>query len=494
MTVRLREADSPSDRGSMPLAMLVVVVGMLLSAALVPVVINQVAGTRTVSGRTHELQAAQTGIDVALAQLRAATRNGKGEIEELPPCTLTGSAGDAGSAYRVQITYYRLGDAGDPVPLNCAERRDYVPVSATLTAIGSGSDGSRTIEATYTFHTNNENITGGAIPLADPVAGQQLCMDAGVDGTPPRDTPVKLLPCKAGGSSEQRFAYTPDLNIKLIGSETASEPTGMCVDAPYPRVSGTTPVRFQPCEGLVARQQWSLNDSGNFRGSVNPANAAEATLCLNLKAPSDLVLGACGGGGNVRIFRPRPEAGAGMASAAVGQLVNYKQFSRCLDVTNHVPTSSYMIVWFCKQDPNGAVSWNQKWTFPPQATSADTAIAERIRTAGSGNPGYCLKSPGDTAAKSYVTMLPCATTGALTDESLKWKVFGDTGTYATSYRIVDAYGYCLVPTDLTVAKPDTHTDGTAKVKVATCNSSELQKWNAPANLNQPLVLTNTREK
>ena len=51
-------------------------------------------------------------------------------------------------------------------------------------------------------------------------------------------------------------------------------------------------------------------------------------------------------------------------SAATGQLVNYQQFSRCLDVTNHLWNSDYMIVWFCKQAPDGTVPWNQKWTLP----------------------------------------------------------------------------------------------------------------------------------
>jgi hypothetical protein len=91
-------------------------------------------------------------------------------------------------------------------------------------------------------------------------------------------------------------------------------------------------------------------------------------------------------------------------------------------------------------------------------------------------------------------MSACTLTGTLTDERLKWTMYGDTGDYATSYRIVDINGYCLTPTNLAVATPDTHGDGTAKVKVAPCTSSELQKWNAPANFNKPLVLTNTREK
>jgi hypothetical protein len=486
----------------MPLALLVTVVGILLSAALMPVVGRQIGDTRTVSGRAHELQAAQAGMDVALGQLRSATSTvGEGDLEQLPPCVMTGRL-DPDWNYRVTLTYYRLGDdAGEPLPQTCPPT--HVPVTATIAATGGrapadslteGSSGSRTIEATYTFRTNNENIAGGAIPLAEPVA-DPLCMDAGPDASPAAGTPVRMQRCKTSGSSDQRFAYTTDLNLKLVGSETASQPTGMCVDAIYPRVSGTTPATFQPCLGLVARQQWSLNDSGNFRGSPNPApDSGQTTLCLNLKSPgTDLVLGGCGGGAT-RVFRPRPEAGAGMASAEIGQLVNYKQFSRCLDVTNHVPGYSYMIVWFCKQDPNGNVSWNQKWIIPPQATSAQDAVPGRIRSANGSSPGYCLRSPRTTAANLYVTMGTCTADGPLTDDSLKWTVYGDTGNYATSYRIVDASGYCLTPTDLTVTGPDTHTDGTAKAKVAVCNSSELQKWNAPANLNQPLVLTNTREK
>jgi hypothetical protein len=404
----------------------------------------------------------------------------------------------------VTITYFQLGDeAADPVPMACPPA--YVPVSATLSATGGpasaapltvGKAGTRTIEATYTFKTNNENITGGAIQLAEP-ATNPLCLDAGPDASPAAGTPVVMQSCKADGNSDQRFAYTTDLNIELVKSESTAAPEGMCLAAPYPRKAGNL-VTFQPCLGPVAAQQWSLNDNGNFRGSPNPADAAEATYCLNLKtaakAGSELVLGNCGGGGNVRVFRPKPEAGAGMASAKIGQLVNFKQFSRCLDVTNHVPTFSYMIVWFCKQDPNGNVSWNQKWTIPAQVTNAAQTTGEPIRSAYSGTPRYCLKSPGATGANKYVTMQACAATGPVTDESLRWTVYGDTGNYATSYRIKDAYGYCLTPTDLTVAQPDTHPDGTAKVKVAVCNRSELQKWNAPANLNDPLVLTNTRER
>jgi hypothetical protein len=499
-----------SDRGSMPLAMLITLVGILVSAALVPVVVNQIGGTRSVSNRAQEIQAAQAGLDMALGQLRGSTNgSGAGDLELLPPCTMTGSTGpdlSTGSPaermrYRVTITYYKLGDeANDPEPQSCPP--NYVPVMATLSATGGrsanadtltvGSPGTRTVEATYTFRTNNENITGGAIQLASP-ATNPLCMDAGQDASPAAGAKLKMQLCKAGGSSDQRFAYTADLNIRLVGSETSDAPAGMCVEVPYPRKNGDA-ATFQRCLGLAPKQQWSLNDNSNF-SSTRENEVRLGDFCLNLKSPgsagSDVVLGACGGGDNVRNFRPQSGVGAGMASAKVGQLVNYKQFSRCLDVTNFTPTFSYMIVWFCKQSPDGNIPWNQKWTIPAQATSMVGAVPERIR---SPNSGYCLKSPGSTAANKYVTMGPCAATGTLTDASMKWIVYGDTGDYTTSYRIVDSYGYCLVPTDITVANPDTHPDGTAKVKVAVCSKSELQKWNAPANLNEPLTLTNTRER
>jgi hypothetical protein len=248
---------------------------------------------------------------------------------------------------------------------------------------------------------------------------------------------------------------------------------------------------------LNARQQWSLNDSSSF-ASTRQTQVVLGDFCLSLRNPgtadSDIVLGSCSAVSDRNIWRPQPGVGAGMASAATDQLVNFKQFSRCLDVTNFVPTSSYMIVWFCKQSPNGVPPWNQTWKILP-ATADPVALTKRIRTIDtSTGRGYCLRTPGSTAATQYVTLTECSDTGILTDPNLIWSVYGDTGVYATSYRIVDSYGFCLTPTDLSANPPDTHTDGTAKVKVAVCDDSELQKWNAPADLNQPIAVSNTVEK
>ncbi|GAA2522212.1 RICIN domain-containing protein [Winogradskya humida] len=511
-----------SDEGSMAMAMMVTLVAMTLTAGLVPLVLNQLNTTRTVDARTVSLDAAQAGIDAAVGQLRGSTSlttltDGTtklvGSLLSLPPCLVSGTAdpiaGITSSVavlrYNVKIAYYGVPDAATdetPTLLSCPTALlplTTVPSTAVLTSTGSssptgsldqGSTNTRTIQATYTFKVNNENITGGAIQLAAPTTNP-LCMDAGPTASPAAGAAATVALCKTGGSSDQRFAYTTDLAIKLIGSETSAAPTGMCLEAPVPHATDGA-VTFQPCAGRVAKQQWSLDDNSNFRGTGNGVSLD--SFCLNAKTAGSagpIVLGSCSGTTNKNVFRSQAGVGAGMASATTKQLVNYKQFSRCLDVTNFDYTNKnvgYEIVWYCKQAPDGNVPINQQWVLPAISLDLATAVTGRIRTPA----GYCLKTPTTTAG--YVTMAACTLTGILTDPNLGWKVYGDTGNYATSYRIVDANGYCLTPTDLTVANPDTHSDGTAKVKVAPCTSSELQKWNAPANFNQPLAVTNTQEK
>nr|WP_068928153.1 ricin-type beta-trefoil lectin domain protein [Planobispora rosea] len=489
-----------ADRGSMPVALLLTLVGMSLSALLIPVVLNQAAITRTASERTQALHAAEAGIDAALGQIRAAAdAEGNGVVERLPSCEMTGSVlpvGTTAPRYKVRITYRDVN--GKPLS-NCPPTE--VPASATLIATGaenpdvplaSDAAGTRTIQATYAFQTTNANIDGGAIPVAQPTTSP-LCMDAGQRETPTPGTQLKMQRC-VPGLSQQQFAYTEDLTLKLIGSESLENPVarlGMCLDTDSSQQSGAVVV-FRPCEDLrTPKQQWSLNNNSNFQGTTNGVTLN--SFCFNLKNPglagSLVVLGGCTATQNQNVFRPQPGVGAGMAGVAVGQLVNFKQFSRCLDVTDHNVSRTYMIAWFCKQAPDGNISWNQKWSIPA-VTAPATKAEGRIRT--NYGTGYCLRSPNSTASNQYVTVTSCAATGTLAD-NLKWTVYGRTGDYTTSYRIMDHYGNCLTPTDLDVLKPDTHSDGTSKVKVAPCTGSELQKWNAPANLNQPLPLTDITE-
>ncbi|GIH89964.1 ricin-type beta-trefoil lectin domain protein [Planobispora siamensis] len=494
------------DRGSMPMALLLTMVGLSLSALLVPVVLGQMDTTRSGSERVRTLHAAEAGVDTAVGQIRAAVDGeGNGLVEQLPPCELTGTLGSDSALgsprYRVKITYQDV-DRND---MGCSPTE--VPAYAALVSTGIekpgvaftvGTAGTRTIEAIYSFKTTNANIFGGAIRIAQ-ASGTGLCMDAGQNNeSPPAGTRLRMQKCQPG-TSEQQFAYTEDLSLKLVGSETSTAPMGMCLDAgATPQASGAYVV-FQPCLNRTPRQQWSINSSSNFEGTSNGVGLNGR--CFNMQSPgvasSYVVLGSCGGGNTQRAFRSDPGVGAGMANAATGQLVNFKQFSRCLDVTDLNVTSKYMIAWFCKQAPDGNVPWNQKWSFPAVPTSTvGTSVAAkatgRIRTVN--GSGYCLRSPGSPAAGKYTTVTSCAATGTLAKD-LQWTLYGDTGDYTTSYRIIDAYGYCLAPTDLETATTETvHSDGTSKVKVEVCSGSELQKWNAPANLVKPTPLTKVTER
>ncbi|MBG0813120.1 ricin-type beta-trefoil lectin domain protein [Planomonospora sp. ID82291] len=493
------------DRGSLPMALLITLVAVSLSALLAPVVLTQISSTRATMERTRALHAAQAGIDTALGQIRAAAdAAGNGLLEQLPACTMTGSLSPDGSLrpsrYRVEIIYQNVD--GNPLgpPGDCV--RTDVPDSALLISTGiDGPDGAfdaetpgaRTIEATYSFQTTNANIVGGQIRLALANGADPLCMDAGPAEPIVAGTRLQMQTCQPG-AGQQQFAYTQDLSLKLVGSESSTASLGMCLDAGATQVTNAY-VAFQPCrQERVPRQQWSLNDNSNFQGTSNGATLN--SFCFNLTSAglpgSYVVLGACGTTANRQVFRPQTGVGTGMAGPATGQLVNYKQFSRCIDVTGFQTDPAYLIVWFCKHTPDGNIRWNQKWSTIPQATA--TGTLGRIRTVADSGTGYCLRSPGSTAAGRYVRLTSCpATAPATIPIELRWTVFGDTGDYATAYRIMDGYGNCLTPTDLTVPNPDTHDDGTSKVKVAACDRSELQKWNAPANLDQPLPLTEVNE-
>ncbi|MEU4214702.1 ricin-type beta-trefoil lectin domain protein [Actinoplanes sp. NPDC026623] len=518
MRLRFRtRRETAGDEGSMPMALLVTMIAMGMTATLVPVVVSQVTSTRIVDARTVSLDAAQAGLDVALGQVRAAALPPSapggiptGVLEELPPCTITGSQDSGGLQdtetapatlrYRVGIVYYGLPSGSTPTPLSCPPT--VIPKTAVLTSTGTdsptaaltlGSPRTRTIEATYTFKTTNANITGGAIQLAAPTNPSRFCMDA--DSTPAAGEPVNMSNCTAGVPRDQRFAYTQDINIRLVGSETSGAPGGLCLDAPTPHVANQ-PVKFQPCQVPIARsQQWSLGDDSNFH-STSSSGVLEG-MCLNLQVAGvagPLVIGGCGNTNDKQVFRPRAEVGAGMASAATGQLVNYKQFSRCLDVTDHDVGKAYMIAWYCKQAPDpSAVSWNQKWSLPPISHTVAGAVRGAIRSGHAGSPIYCLRTP-DTLA-GFVTLATCNPTDPPGGPKMEWIRYGDTGDPVTSYRIVDTNGNCLQPSDLDAPNPEVHpADGTAKIKVAACSASELQKWNAPADYNKPLVLSNTTEK
>lgn len=527
-----------ADSGSLPLAMLIVVSGLALSVALTSSVVAQVDATRSGVGRADALSAAQGGLDVVAAHIRAATdTRGDGRLGLLPCDEVNGdvlgpaSASEpAGSppeprpAYRVVIRYYQFDPAtttiGNPV-LDCYQGSGTTEVPGFAVLTSTGNDGrrngiARTITATYILRTTNENIPGGRIRVRN---SNDLCLDAGpIMPTATNNTVLRVQTCDLTGKDpEQKFAYHSNLSLVYVASKSATMPLGMCLDA------GTTPthlspVYFKPCTTTSSRhQQWSFTDHRNFIGT-NATNDFN-DLCFNVETvntPNSRIIlkrhqldgsGNNIGGchrleNNVQMFMADPSVGAGAAEKSPNQIVNFAQFGRCLDVAGFDVATQFLTAYPCKQAPRPEkVTWNQRFIVPPLTTSGDvTSGSGRIYTAiaaddyeqngKSGN--YCLSTAAVTVTSPYATVRACPTTGAL-PQSMQWKVVRKAKRYTDSYRIetiVAGKTVCLAagsrPADITY-------DDLTKIVLEPCSDSTRQKWNAPAYVRDPSPLINVSE-
>lgn len=515
-----RLPDPSDDRGSLAMALLVVIVGALLGALMLPMMLTQAQSTRFDTTRVQSLNAAQAGVDVVLGQIRASTTtdaqgNTWGNAATLPCITqsnpLTGAVASAGGAqYAVWLTYY----ASDPTvagatPMNCVSGYGtYDPGTKTATpryaVINStGSDGTavngtsrgRTIITTYVFQTDDTDVPGGEIELF-PSSSTPYCMDAGL-AVPVVGAVVRLKQCSTTtpAAAQQVFAYRSDLSIQLVSSVTSSNPTGLCLDT-SPTTHATSGVAMvlnkcavadpAKCATITAcspwNQQWSIDDNAHLEGARSDQTDIDG-FCVDAPlqvSGTPLVLASCAGGttDTAQTWVPAPTAGAGMAGASNSQLVNYAHFANCLDVTGQDPTSPYLILYTCKQNPNpGKVAWNQKFTPAPALAVGPTKVL--LKTVANGTT-YCLTSPLSNGGYVKVTTpCPASPIGAYA-----WTVSqaedgqGNDLPYSQKYTIVDSGGYCLGPGPTT----DLLNGQYLKAVVTPCSGSTAQKWNASASL------------
>lgn len=510
-----------NDTGSLPVAMLLALVALSLSTLIFGTVLNQNTITRSEAARGAALNAAQTGIDVGLAQIRAANDGaGAGVLSRLPCTAMTGAAELAtpkSATYRVQVRYYAEDPQNQTEPWLTTKAITCIPgggtartpVYALIQSLGEyptnasaacvpAAQTCRSLAATYTFRLSNENIPGGQIHAYRAATGDpDLCFDAG-SGSPAVSTVVTLQTCSPGDGA-QTWAYNTNLTLTLVSSKTELLPLGLCLDAGKPHAAGK-PVALQRCSSTTQpQQQWSINDSGNFEGTTD--GSALDGYCFNAESPgqraSRVVLGSASDGNCRRSYNARqsffPDAsvGPGAAGAAVGQLVDLKQFGRCLDVTDQNVNASFLIAWACKQAPIAAnVAWNQRWSTPKLSDAA--AGVQGLVTTNRGGL-YCLRSPLVPGAGRYVRIVGC--TASTTAAEVQWTLFGNTADYAASYTLVDSAGYCLSPTDPDANPPDLFSAGqqVSKVTVAVCDGSPLQKWNAPVSSLQARPLKGLNE-
>jgi hypothetical protein len=512
---RIWRLQSPSDdRGSIPMAMLIVLIGTMLAALVGTLVLSQVASTRVDLRRVHALHAAQAGLDVAVGHIRAIATTTGSDRTKLPCGTLTGSLGNGSTAvYRTTVDYY-LGDPQNKdqawlttnrLRCNPGTGTGAVPGYAYLVSTGADQPTTsftdvptRTVNGTYTFRLDNRNVVGGLIHIAND-GGADLCLDAGVTPALPPDAPTAVLMQRCvPNKASQMFAYNDNLTLSLVGSGTGRYPLGMCLEysstATPPVPVSSAAVVFKPCANPTAQpQRWTFDDSSFFRATYANGTYDNNSLCMYALTPravnSSVVLQSCGSGSNVqKVFKQDFSVGAGAAGTATGQLINFRQFGRCLDITNHDLNNQNLIAWPCKTSVNtNGVSWNQKFTLPVPPDGAKFKKPDNFTTgvirSGSAND-YCMSSPGQTTVGSYVRFnVKCPLTGVLIPQNQRWTVYGKTDSYSTSYQIVDGFGFCLQPRDQNATTPDYFdaTNKVMKIYVGPCDGSTLQKWNADPN-------------
>jgi len=512
------------DRGSLPMLMLVVLVGMALAALMIPLVMTQTHTTTFDTQRGRALQAAESGIDVALGQIRAATSKNKdgalqGDSSKLPCGPLDGIVGSSDDGYSVDIAYYSadpsVHDAqwGVQHKMICVsgygvhekDTEVYTPSYILLSSQGTTANGeSRTLVGTYVVKTTNTNIPGGPIRVWPKDGSPSYCMDAG--SLPQAGTSVTLSLCPTGNqvlTAGMSFTYNPDLTIQLSASvgDTTMNPTGygLCLSSSGSNGSSITLANCSAPKNPPWQQVWSVDDSSHLRGS-NSSKSDTSSSCVEVATQgigAQLKLQACAGGttDTAQTWLPSPAVGAGQAGATNSQLVNFQQFGRCLDVTNQQVTGTdsgaeFLILYTCKQNPNPSnVAWNQKFAASPAITDSAPVAVQWITNNGS---NYCLTSPGTDGG--HVVVTKCASSGD-SKKAQMWTTYqtqdssGNELAYKDKFTIRDYQGRCmsLSGTD------DLYNGQYQKAIVETCDGSTEQKWNAMANVQDP-VLEDIHEK
>ena len=218
------------------------------------------------------------------------------------------------------------------------------------------------------------------------------------------------------------------------------------------------------CDG-GAHQKWAYNDGGRLE-VVQPDATRLSGSCITptLVAPG-AALTMVGDCGTALDWAPSSTVGAGAAGEVTGQLVNFGEYGRCLDVTNQDVGWPYLIDFPCKADPTHPVLWNQRFRYDPDTRQLVTPYL---------TGDHCLRTA--STAGGYVLVAPCSAS----DAAQRWTKHDATGTRATAYTIVDVNGRCL-----SLGPPGAASGGLAQwstIVAAACDGSRVQKWNAPPQL------------
>ncbi|ASD23181.1 hypothetical protein B7495_14565 [Cryobacterium sp. LW097] len=483
------------DRGvALLTALMFMVMATGLSLVLLSAILSQAVPAYTAQKNTRTVYAAQAGLQSALAVIRSADApaDSAGHIFGAPkelPCSLSGrvAADGTGATYAVTVEYFIV----DPTEMTASDRASNAKPCSSSNGLGTivpryayvvskGQDvaipgtasaavGNRTLSAVYSFKITNVNVAGGLI-----FSGNSYCLEADSAADNSR---VKFVPkAQCTKTPLQLWTYTADYQLKLASSGTP----GVCITGPSSSNGGTQDARLRTCKSKTdsARwnQLWSWTGDYTWQGQ-NSSNTGASNYYLS---PGSISNGSYLRVSNGRSgsFSPSLEIGAGAASYGTHQLVNYREFGRCADVTNGQIGYSYMISYPCKQDPTGTgnnLDWNHKWYYTEPDLPATTSAVQFIYVIdGSGNY-KCLTAPASGGIE--LTFQNC-----VQNVRQYWTRTNDTGNYAGSYLVINQ-GKCLFADTSAL-----HTDGTSsRLRLTSCNGSLAQKWNAPPTATESTV-------
>ncbi|MGY4642606.1 RICIN domain-containing protein [Cellulomonas sp. URHB0016] len=514
--VRRRVAGDPEGGIAMLTAILLIMVMTALSVLMLGVVTAQVRPTMFADKNGRTVFAAETGLDAALSQMRSALGAPDaitGKIYGNPaklPCTVQGRVGAATSTLRyvVSVTYFDENPAGKDAAWRAAEKMNCstttgvgtAPSFALLSAEGldagvpglATAQGDRAIETVYTFQVTNNNIAGGVIYAF----GDKHCLKASGQTAGSKVTYQPASACRDDDPTVL-WSYATDYKIHLAVTDLGGPTTAMCLTG-NAGTGGNIEVTLQKCSSASVTQYFSWiggakwigqkNDNSDYNNQPSPATG----FCLNAGAEysdTDLVgktlhYSACMGN-NVTSgsWDPDPRVGAGNASKASNQIVNFLEFGRCMDVTGANIAATFEISYPCKQDPSLAkthVEWNHKWYYN-EPTGLKGALANQTIKVNNGSD-YCLQTPPATDNPAYPIFKTCS--GAANQ---KWTRHAEESTYGDSWTFVDTHGRCI-----SLGEKMSATEMWSKLIVAPCNNGPEQKWNAPAN-DQKARLDDLRE-
>lgn len=512
--MKLRKAlrnPRSDEAGEQGVAMVSVVLFMIMlsgmSLVLLGVILGQFGPAYAAQKGTKTVYSAQAGLQTSLNAIRAATKtvSGKtvGDLTKLPckiKANLEGGTGSVG--YTTQVNYYLEDPTGrSEAWLNSSTNKlacssnNYTgatqPKYAYIVSSGYGesaagrdaSESNRSVAAVYKFQISNVNIPGGRMFTYD----RGHCMQA--DSTT-AGSKIRFLPASscATNNDRQLWAYGTDWKIKLASSIINAGDVGLCVTGRAGDNSNFATLETCATSPIAthSKQLWSWNGNAGWSGQ-NTANTGVAGCLLREDAAVNGVTSSylkASSSGCVQ-FAPDPAVGAGAASLATKQIVNYKEFGRCLDVTDTDIHKSFMIAYPCKQDPTGnnGFDWNHKWTYQePDIAGGQSVLTKQSIKVSQGSPAttsntYCLTTPTTESGSKYPTFRLCSEGG----DRQEWtRVHKRPGDYGGSYLFIDKYGRCLAADAADKMYQGTVRTDWSKITVTTCSGGLEQKWNAPA--------------